>query len=388
MINLHKLKIKMQKTTKITTRERITSLFVAGILLAGFIVSPIVTADRFEEQIRQINQQNAAINANRNQLLAEAESFQAAINALQLEISALQAQIQQNEAERDELNRKIAEAEAELVRQKSLLSENIRAMYLEGEISTVEMLFSSKDLSEFVDKEQYRTTVKNKIKSTLDRINALKAQLATQKEKVERLLAEQQAMRDRLASQQAEQSRMLAMNASQRAELEGQMRANSGRIAELRRQQAIENARFTAGVGVDCGGGYPGSAPGPWGNWGCNYPRDNTVDSWGMFNRQCVSYTAFKVAESGRNMPKWGFIHSANAKDWDDLAEDYNIPVDGSPRQGDVAISNSGYYGHAMYVEHVYGDGTILISQYNVSWDGRYSTARITAGGLSFIHFR
>jgi surface antigen len=63
------------------------------------------------------------------------------------------------------------------------------------------------------------------------------------------------------------------------------------------------------------------------------------------------------------------------------------IPVDGNPRVGDVAISMSGYYGHAMYVEAVYNDGTIYVSQYNYGVAGEYSEMRISSAGLRFIHF-
>jgi surface antigen len=101
-----------------------------------------------------------------------------------------------------------------------------------------------------------------------------------------------------------------------------------------------------------------------------------------MYNRECVSYTAFRVAASGRYVP-WGL---GNANQWDDNARARGIPVDSNPRPGDVAISNAGAFGHAMYVESVSG-GTIFVSQYNAALDGRYSTKTISAAGLVFIHF-
>lgn len=104
-----------------------------------------------------------------------------------------------------------------------------------------------------------------------------------------------------------------------------------------------------------------------------------------MYNRECVSYTAFRVAASGRNMPYWGGI--GNANQWDENADRAGIPNDGNPRAGDVAISNRGAYGHAMYVESVNANGTINISQYNASLNGRYSTNTIDPSGLVFIHF-
>ena len=84
-------------------------------------------------------------------------------------------------------------------------------------------------------------------------------------------------------------------------------------------------------------------------------------------------------------MPYWG--GHGTAKYWDDNAEAAGIPVDGNPRAGDIAVSNSGTWGHVMFVESVNSNGTINISQYNVSLTGTYSEATISASGLRFIHF-
>lgn len=112
-----------------------------------------------------------------------------------------------------------------------------------------------------------------------------------------------------------------------------------------------------------------------------------TVDPWGMYMRQCVSYTAWKVASSGRTMPYWG--GRGNAAQWDDNARAAGIPVDGVPRVGSVAVDHSkgGGFGHTSYVEEIYSDGTIRISQYNARWDGTYSEERVSPAGLVFIHF-
>ncbi|MDB5181654.1 MAG: hypothetical protein JWP13_417 [Candidatus Saccharibacteria bacterium] len=112
---------------------------------------------------------------------------------------------------------------------------------------------------------------------------------------------------------------------------------------------------------------------------------NNEADPWGMYKRQCVSYTAWAVAASGRNMPYWG--GKGNANQWDDNARAAGIPVDSSPRVGDVAVRNSGSFGHVMYVDSVNGDGTINVSQYNANWNGAYSTATVGTSGLVFIHF-
>lgn len=372
----------MQKQNTIKKRLNrsllpLACLLITAVLSLGIATSRLVYADRFDEQINNLREANSQNQQADGLLEIEEANIAAVINRLQGEIAAAEEQIRANETKRSDTNTKIAEAEVELAKQKDLLGINIKAMYLEGDISTLEMLASSKDLSEYMDKQTYRGAVQDKIKSTLDRVTALKLDLKTQKETLDKLIADQQAIQTQLNAQRSEQNRLVGLNQQQQAEYEQTIQGNNAKIADLRRQQIAENARFTSGAK-----NIPDSSGYPW----ANVPFPNSIsDPWGMYQRQCVSYTAWKVWKSGRFMPYWGGV--GNANQWDDNARTAGIPVDGNPRVGDVAVSNNGYYGHVMYVEAVYDDGTIYVSQYNAGWDGRYSEARIAIGNLVFIHF-
>ena len=381
----------LKKNTKLQFTKKTTSLAVlavAAVLAIGFSVVPRVTADQFDEQIKALQAQNTNNQSMVQQLESQAASYQDAINNLQGQISILQGQINDNEAKQASLQAQIAQNQAELDKQKQVLGENIHVMYVEGQMSTIEMLATSKNLSEFVDKEEYRTAVKNKIQDTLKQIATLQNQLKQQQDQVQQLLAAQQAQQNQLAASQSEQSRLLNMNESQQSDYNSQISANQSKISQLRAQQAAENARLFAGSGSRLIAGNNGDDTYP--NKWRSAAQDSLIDNWGMFNRECVSYTAWKVYESGRNMPYWG--GSGNANQWPGDARAAGIPVDGSPRVGDVAIKPSGPYGHAMYVEHVYSDGSIYVSQYNAQLNGTYSEAVISGGtvqamGLEFIHF-
>ena len=354
--------IKQTLTNKLQIK-RAAIIAVAVVMSSGLIFNTVY-ADQYDQKIGQLQAQNNDLQTRNRVLAQEAVGFQATINNLAAQISTLEAQIRANEAQRRKL-------EAEIIHHKAVLGQNIKAMYLEGDISTLEMLASSNDLSSFMDKAQYRNEVKDKVSQTIDKIAELKVRL-------EKVIADQHAAQVQLNAQRAEQARLLALNESQRASLDAAMKNNSSQINKLRSEQAILNARlFGNGIrNVADHSGYP---------W-ANAPFPNSMsDPWGMYKRQCVSYTAWKVANSGRYMPYWG--GRGNANQWDDNARAAGIPVDRSPRVGDVAVSNSGTYGHVMYVEAVFGDGTIYISQYNASWTGRYSEARISIGSLVFIHF-
>lgn len=371
-----------QESLKPKTARKITkskTILTAALLafIAGIGLAPMAAANTYENQIRNLRQQNSQAAAAKRSLVATEENLASKVASLQASIAGLQSQINANQAKSVAINQKIAEIEIEVAAQRQVLGSSIRQMYMDEQVTTLEKVAMSKDWSEYADKEQYNLAVKDQIKQTLDRIKALKAEQEQKKAEVEKITTEQKARQTQLDADRAEASRLLSLNQAEQAQYDQAINANNAKISQLRAEQAALNARnFVGGIRYSGSGGYP---------W-ANAPFPNTIaDPWGMYKRQCVSYTAWKVASSGRDMPYWG--GRGNAKQWDDNARAAGIPVDYSPRVGDIAISNSGTYGHSMYVEAVHGDGTISISQYNADWDGRYSEGRRSTAGLVFIHF-
>lgn len=372
------------------SKRNVGAVFFSVLLTVGVVAIPLtrVQADQYDTQIKALQQQNASNAADLAQLGADAASLSDAISRLRMQIDALQAQINDNQRKRDDLATQIAESEAELARQKDILGQSIRAMYVEGQITTLEMLASSKDLSDFVDKQQYRRSVQDNIKKSLDKITALKVQLKDQQNQTDQLLNDQKTMQSELASQQSRQNYLLSLNQQEQADLNKQIQQNSTRVAELKRQQAAAIAAANSSGRVQIvpssgNGGYPAI-------W-ANAPQDSVVDNWGMYNRECVSYTAFRVhmryvnGLSSRDMPYWGGRGNANL--WPSNARNAGIPVDTNPTVGSIAVMDIGYYGHSMYVEAVLDGGSkILVSQYNWS-PGAYSEMIISTAGLEFIHF-
>ncbi len=397
-----KIKNKKTKMAKKQKQSGYISLFSKhGFAAFTFLVTAVfalssfslVRADEFDAKIKKLEQVNDQKQEVYEQLGSEANNIRDAINKLQSEINAKQAAIDKYQREVAKLEKEIAAAQKELDKQKRILGETIKTIYIEGDITTLEMLATSKNLSDFFDKQQYRESVRNKVKETLDKITQLKLDLSTKKQKTEELLKEQKALQAELLQQRSKKNNLLSLKESQKNAVENRITHNNKRIAELRRQQAIENARHQASGSVvvkgRCGGGYPADAVNGFGaHWGCNYPQDNTIDNWGMYNRECVSYTAWKVYAGGAHMPYWG--GHGNANRWDDNARAAGLPVNSNPR-GDVvvAVAHWGAFGHVMFVESVNSNGTINISQYNADYNGTYSEVyNMSTAGLVFIHFR
>jgi surface antigen len=347
------------------------------VLVLATVISS-VRADQFDAQIRALQSQNNSNQAVSDQLAAQANSYADAINKLQVQINAIQAAIAANQQRSDELKQQIIQAQAELDQEKKVLGENIKAMYLEGKTSTLEMLASSRDLSDFVDKSQSRNAVQSKVKDTMAKITTLQQQLKKQQEQLQQLIKDQQAQNAQLSSAQAQQSQMLSYTEGQKSAYDQQIRANNSQISSLRAQQAAANAKLGGrAIAGDPGhGGYPAYLD--------RAGQDSLVDPWGMYNRECVSYTAWRVYQTFGQMPYWG--GHGNANQWPASARADGIETGSIPRAHSVAISMGGAYGHAMWVEGVSGS-TIYVSQYNYDLAGHYSEMAINGSGLTYIYF-
>ena len=150
-------------------------------------------------------------------------------------------------------------------------------------------------------------------------------------------------------------------------------------IASLQAAQIAANRNLdgTIVAGDPNHGGYPA-------RWD-NAPQDSSLDSWGMYNRECVSYAAWKVYQTYGSMPYWGGV--GNANEWVRDARAAGIATGSVPQVHSVAISMRGYYGHAMWVEAV-KDDMVYVSQYNYDLHGHYSEMWVKSSYFTYIYFK
>jgi surface antigen/peptidoglycan hydrolase CwlO-like protein len=373
------------------------------VLLIGGVMPRIVqavtcnTAADCQAQISNLNNQNATASQSLNALQSQAASYQDVVDQLQSQISGLQSQIADNQAKQASLQEQITANEQEITAKKLTLSDDIKTMYVDGQMSTIEELATSKDLSDYVDKEQYRTTVQDQLNSIIQQIAALEQTLQGQKVQVDQLVSTEQVQDSQLANSESQQQGLLNYNQSQQGQYNQQITANGSNISQLKARLTALNTTSDSKVSFSgtCGGGYPSSATNQSGaHWGCSYPQDSSLDNWRMDNRECVSYTAFMVSTKyGISTSGWG-----DAYQWISAAESHGYTVDQTPSVGAIAIrdidySEPGDVGHAMYVEAVNGSDNITVDEYNENYNGTFDQRTFSPssyddrGGMYYIHF-
>jgi len=380
--------MKQRSTTPVSTSFAAKAAIVAVAILM-IIATPIqmgstVRADNYDAQIAAIQKEIDQYQAAAKELAGKADTLQRELGRLNNEKAQLQSQIDLAQAKYDKLIAEIKTTEEKIVTNRDALGETLADLYVDEKISPLVMLASSKNIGDYIDKQSYRESIRDNLSKTIEEIKDLKNKLETDKKDVERVLQDQKNQREALTTKENEQQQLVNETKGEEAAYQRLSADKNNDISSLRSAQAEANRRALQSsgfgqipAGIPGGGGYPGV-------W-ANAPLDAYVDPWGLYTRECVSYTAWKVASTGRFVPHFG--GAGNANQWPSTVSAYGISSGSSPRAGSVAMMNIGYYGHVMYVESVNGDGTITVSDYNFAWDGLYRNYTRSASGLTYIYF-
>jgi len=369
------------------------------ITVAAAAVVPRIYADAIQDQIEQLtaeaNQNQSAVDT----LLVEAHSYEDAISTLQAQITVLEQNITVNQSRQTDLQEQIKTKQKDLDAQRRVLGDDIKAMYVDGQLTTIEMLATSKNINDFVDSATYREAVQRKVQVTLQEIAKLQNQLQGQKQEVDKLLAAQLVQQNQLDTDRSRQNELLAMNQNQRAEYNAKIAANHDKITELQAKQAALNLQGASKVtisgnerGGDCDGGSGNGgyalASGSMGDV-CNAPKDSILDWAAIENRECTSYAYWYFKRVAGNSD---FTASGDAKYWVTTS---NYPVHNWPKANSIGVKTDGQWGHVVIVQAVgptnykgvnVPAGQVLTSEMNADFTGKYANNLRGIGTMSYIY--
>lgn len=361
----------------------------------------VVHADNFDDQIANIESSIKQYQDQAKKLNSKADSLQKEAKALQAQANVIQKQIDLKQAEHDKLVSQIAQNQQKIIDNQNALGDTIATLYVDSDISPLEMLASSKSISDFVDKQVYRKTVQDNLVDQITTIRTTKILLEEQKSEVDKVIAEQKQAKAALVAKKNQLGQLIAETKGQEAAYKSLVSSRERQKLDVQRQQqeAIEAALRAANGGSLANilpgdpnkGGYPWET-GCWMDaqaWSHGGVYGDGTDEIGYGCRQCVSYAAWRAGKHSGSFPMyWG-----NANQWPASAIATGHEIGETPRVNSVGIISAGEYGHAVWVEAVNGDGTIDVSQYNYfnaggsGW-GHYSKMRVSAATYdTYIYF-
>ncbi len=369
---------------------KVSLVAVAALMVIAtpIAIAPKTYADKYDDQINAIQHEIDQYEAQAAELRGKADTLQQKLTSLGIEKAQIQAQVDISQTQYDQLIAKITQTEKDIKSNQDGLGEIIANMYVDDAISPLEMLASSKNIGDYVDKQEFRTVIRDQLSTTINKIKTLKKDLEKQKADTTVVLANQKNSRDALAAKEAEQQALVDQTRGEEAAYQ-QLSANQrSKQDQVRQQQQAAIAAAIASSGgstLIAGGAAPDY---PWNNSNCRmtgyYSLDgadgNGGDGHGYGCRQCASYAAWRVAkETGLYPTNWG-----NATNFPASARAAGFATGYSPRAGSLAVMHSGTgpEGHVAWVEAVNGDGTLIVSQYNYNYGagwGMYSKMQLSS---------
>lgn len=384
----------MSRLTTASTLIGLAALLAIGTPIAMF---QQVAADKWDDQINGLRAQANQYQAQANELKARGDTLQNKLDSINAEKSALEANIAANQQKNAKLQADIEANTKKLEQTQDALGEMLANLYVDGKISSLELLASSQNIGDFVDKQEYRTSVRDSLGRTINEVKKLKAQLESDKKAVEKILAELGRQNDQLAAIQAEQQRLVDQTRGEEAAYQGLVASARSQMQSIAAQQQAYYASLVAKGGGNsgvvgsfqywgwsgnrgCTGGYPY----------CAGPLDYGIDPWNLYTRECVSYVAWALqAKFGKTVNP--FRGDGNAYQWPSSAARWSGAYRvASPQPGDVVVlPASGAFapvGHVMIVESVSGND-MFVSQYNFYGTGQYSTMWVKNSGVILLRF-
>lgn len=398
--------MKQRSTTPVSkgfmTRSALVASAVLMVVAAPLATSRSVFADQYDDQINALQNQINQFEAQAGQLRTQIGTLQDEINGINRQKAIIQNQIDISQATYNKLQEEIAATQQQILDNQNALGQTLASMYVDSTVSPLEMLASSKNIGDYIDKQTYRSSIQLQLSNTINRIQNLKASLLQQQTDVQRTLADQTNSRKALVDQESQQASLLAQTQGQESAYQSLAADREAKKLQVQQQQqaAIEAAIAAASGGHGVGVVLPGTTDYPWnasncyvdGNaWSYGGVDGNGTDGMGYGCRQCVSYVAWRVyKETGYAPISWG-----NAYDWPTSAKAAGFQTSTVPRAHAAGvIMSGGEPGHIVWVESVDENaGTMIVSQYNYynaggpGW-GNYSKMQVPIGTYQmYIYF-
>jgi len=372
------------------------TLFLCGINPA-LALTPQEELNQINEEINSVNSKIAETRAQSQSLANEVGIFDNQIYLIQLEINKTQQEIDITNSEIVKTNEQIVAAEIELQKQKEIMSEYLRTMYIEGRISTVELVAGSNNFSDFVDRSEYLDTMQDRVQDTANKIVVLKEELTSKKNelevkktKSEQLKAEQSNSKQILNDQRYAKQQLLDQTNGDEASYSNILAQRQARVIEIRKALAaakIGNKGTFYGVPQYFQTDYPGDY--------LNY-TSSTIASYGcgvtsiamLFSSYGYSQSPVSIANNssyfsgGTDLLSWNSLPSASGN---------RFQILGNPYGTDLSLANewaSSGKPFIVYLDNAFGidlDHFVIIVGENQN--GWVMNDPVRGGGLSFNDF-
>lgn len=261
---------------KISGRGKALNLALS--LLISLSVTGTALADDLEDQLADLQQQAEEQQAKTNEASAKVESVSERLRQIQEELRVATAEYKDVKGQLDSVEDKISDntellqkTEADLKVKNKKLQQRVRDIYINGQISYVDVLFGAKDFADLMTRmDVLKRIIKHdydlimKVKEEKTTVENTRAQLEKDKAEAEVLVADAQAKKAKVEDKESEQQVLLDQAIYDRDTSERmyeEIMAASQEVANMIRRSQMSSAGYS---GAPAGAGgmiWPISGP-------------------------------------------------------------------------------------------------------------------------------
>ena len=208
--------------------RKVTALVLSiGMVLSMTVTSGAVTIDEAQKKADELQSQKNAAQAEKDTLAAKLNSIIAQMNKTQEELSAKETEI--STAEEELVQAKVDEDE-----QYNSMKKRIKYMYEGGNTQFLEILMSSSNIGDLLNKAEYVSKLSSYDRDMLtafqDTVKAVEEKEAKLQDEYEKL----NTLQSSLVSQQTEAQTLISSKEAQIAEIQDQITDNANLLADLK----------------------------------------------------------------------------------------------------------------------------------------------------------
>lgn len=253
---------------------KIRSILVVGIvvfalLFAGIEVFADTSVDDLESQKDQIQDkiddkqdELDGVQAEKAATMEDLDALEAQIAALEAEIQKLNDDLVQAEADLKKQEEELKALEDKLAESQSSMQERVKSIYMNGDISYLEVIFNASTIDEFLSNFVFFEKIVEQDKSTIATIEENKRlakekldELQATKSKIEGLMANKEAQEEEVQAQEQEKNEMVATLQEDEASLQQMIREFQQESSSIEAEiQAIYAKQEEAKKQADSGG--------------------------------------------------------------------------------------------------------------------------------------
>lgn len=310
--------------------KRMMSLMLVAVLCFG------IASEANASSISETKKKAEELEEKKKSAEAEKESIANQLNTILSDMEVMEDTINKKEEEITAKEEELIQARVDENDQYESMKKRIKYMYENGNSQFVEILCESKDLSDFLNKTEYISTISEYDRDMLKKFQEVIKSVEKQEKELKEEQEEMKVLQDELIEKQSNMETLLASKNEEIDELKKEISSNEKKMKALEEaaKAAEEAARKQAEAAAAGGGGTAGAS---------------VVSGNGMFTHPCPGYRRISSTFGYRKAPLAGA--STNHKGVD-FAASTGTPIYAAAGGTVTSAGYSGNAGNMIVINH------------------------------------